>query len=330
MKSSFSFCLVTVIMFGMRLALCQSPGYKIESFQDTYSEITDYESIVIETDGFLFWDVEFPFGFQFPFYDSTYNSVTFNHTGWGYFTDEEELALLLFNCNAFVTELNQDTSFIPSDMRYKYVTSNDIDALVLQFTKYRFFADPYVDMCDTYMNWQVWLFENGVIEIRFGEMHMDNNPIYRPGKGFFDYNEEGVDTTALYGPFVSISNPKDESDAISFSGSYNDFEAGDWLFDILNVMPPIGWVIRFVPKSVGVFEPDYKSYEVAINPNPANSFIQIQQPGSRVSINDHTGKVVYNEIVNGDRINISAFPPGMYFVKMESGKNVKVGRFIKS
>ena len=331
MKTFLSVYSVLILMFILQKAVCQSPGYSIESFQSVYTEITEYESIVIQTENDLFWEVEFPFGFQFPFYDSSYNYVTFVHNAWGYFTDNEEFALYMLQYPLLVTEFNFDTSFIPSDVRYTHMISNNLQTLVLQFTKNRFFDDPYSDTCDTYMNWQVWLFENGVIEIHFGDMHMDNNPIYAPGKGFYDYtSDEGIDTTSIYGPYVAISNPKDESDAISFSGSYEDFEEGDWLYDPLTVLPPIGWVIRFKPKSVGIFEPDYKNYEVAINPNPANSYIQIPESESRVTVYDNAGKVFIDKILNDDKVNISALPDGLYFVKILFDNKSTNGRFIKS
>ncbi len=308
----------------------QSSGYTIESFQDVYSELAEYESIVLQTQNDLFWEVEFPLNFGFPYYDSMYNKVTFLHDSWGYFTENQDLSLFLFEYIPFVTELYSDTIEFPSDVRHAYVVSNNLEALVLQFTKNRFFADPFADSLDTYLNWQVWLFENGVIEIHFGELHLDGNPIYAPGKGFYLFSSGEIDTTEIDGPHVGISNPIDESDAIAFSGSYNDYEVTDDLYDVLTVMPPIGWIIRFKPKSVGLFEPDYRLSEVSICPNPANTYIRIPEPGIYITMYDFSGKIMYEGVPNENKLSVSELLPGIYFIRITSGGSSSIGKFYKS
>lgn len=321
----FSFTLSDQVVTG------QSSGYTIESFQGVYTELGNYESIVKQTDNQLFWEFEFPLNFQFPYYDSMYNRVIFVHDNWGAFSDDEDISLYLFEYTDFVTELyDLEPNDTISDVRYSHVKSNNMEAFVLQYTKNIFFFDLLNDSIDTYMNWQVWLFENGVLEIHFGEMHMDNNPIYEPGKGFFFYGNNGVDTSEIYGPHVGISNPNDEDDAIALSGSYDDYEVTDDQYDVLTVMPPEGWIIRFKPKSVGLFAPDYRLSEVSICPNPANTYIRIPEPGSYVTMYDFSGKIMYEGVTNENKMNVSDLPPGIYFVRITLGGSSSIGKFYKS
>jgi hypothetical protein len=72
-----------------------------------------------------------------------------------------------------------------------------------------------------------------------------------------------------------IANNYDEEDGIAVSGAYNDYETSSDVYSNLTVIPPPGWIIRFKPKSVGLFEPDYPISEVSIFPNPASAYINI-------------------------------------------------------
>ncbi len=332
MRKFISFFGLFCFALTTEFTLAQSPGYAIESYQDVYTELDEYESIVYQTDNFLFWQLEFPLNFEFPYYDSIYNRVIFVHDNWGAFTDEEDISLYLFECTHFVTKLYDfpvdDTL---SDVRYANIVANNLNAFVLQFTNNIFFYDLLNDSIDTRMNWQVWLFENGVMEIHFGEMHMDNNPIYAPGKGFYNYTTSGgIDTNEIYGPHVGISNPYDESDAIALSGPYDDFMVTDNQYDVLTVLPPEGWIIRFKPKSVGLFEPDYSCTEVNISPNPATSYIRLPALATYCQIYNASGKLVHQGNAQEGKVDVTAFLPGLYIVRMVSGNETILGRFMKT
>lgn len=332
MRTFFVFFLAFCFTHSFQNALAQSPGYTIESFQGEYTELTEYGSVVWDTENDLLWRHDFPLDFQFPYYDSTYDKVMFAHNNWGYFTDDEEFSLFLFEFIDFTTESYSDTiGGFPSDVRYAHVISNNLKAFVLQYTNNILFCDVFNDDINNYLNWQVWLFENGVIEIHFGDINMDGNPVYEPGVGFYNsITCEEIDSSEVYAPHVSIANPKDQSDAIAISGRYDNFEITGLQNSIFNTMPPEGWIIRFKPKSVGLFEPDYRTTEFSINPNPAISYIMIPDPGSYVTMYDFSGKVMFEGIVTDNKLSVAAFPPGMYFVMMASGSGSSIGKFYKS
>ena len=310
----------------------QSPGYTIESFQGVYTELEDYESVGILAEGNAIWEIKFPLNFQFPYYNMFYDSLLFNFESWGMFTDDEDESLYLMDFpGGYSWDDLIDTSNITSDVRISHVlTTNNMQAFVLQYTKMGFFADPFADSLDTYMNFQLWLFENGVLEVHFGEMHMDGTPIYAPGKGFYNYTTSGgVDTNEVYGPHVGISNPYDIDDGIAVSGSYDNFEVTSDIYDILTELPPLGWIIRFKPKSVGIFEPKPLSNQITITPNPSNSYILIPNANSKVIIYAYSGQIVYEGLPSENILSVSTLTPGIYFTKIISNGQTFVGKFIK-
>jgi len=259
-----------------------------------------------------------------------YDSFTYLNDSWGSFTVEQDISLLLMDFSrGYAWDTVQDSNNILSDIRYAHVLTNGIQAFVLQYTKMGFFADP-VEEFEPSMNFQIWLFENGVLEVHFGEMDMNGTPIYEPGEGFYCYTTSGgVDMSEICGPHVGISDPLNEENAIAVSGSWDDYEVVGDQYAVLNTLPPVGWIIRFKPRALGIFEPDYEINKVAISPNPASSYINLTEPGSYISICSLSGQIVYQGIVNETKLDISTFPQGIYFVKTLSDKGTSIGKFIK-
>ena len=332
MKSLIIFLFFIGTFLYSSITLAQSEEYVIESFQGEYNELTEYESMVKIFLGDPLWEFEFELDFQFPFYGEYYDRLIYLSEAWGAVTDNEDLAFFLMDFSrGYAYDNPKDTVNIPSDVRFSHVQANSMQAFVIQYTKNRFFADPNSDEYDTNMNFQLWFFENGVLEVHFGEMHMDENPIYSPGKGFFCYTTDGgVDTSEVCGPHMGISNPYDEEDGIALSGSYYDYEVTGDIYDILTVLPPKGWIIRFKPKSVGIFDPKPRDNQIAISPNPASSFINIPEIGSFVTMYDFSGRILYEGITNENKLNVSDYPSGIYCVKITSGGSSSVGKFYKS
>ncbi len=308
----------------------QSTDYKIESFQSVYEPLKSYESIAILTEGNLLWEYEFDLNFEFPFYDSFYTRLYYNNDSWGSLTDNQDEGLLLMDyLDGYTFDNVLDTVNITSDVRFSHVDIDDIQAFVIEYAKARFFADPFSDTVDTYMNWQLWFFENGIIEVHFGEMHMDNTPIYEQGKGFFEFTLDGqVDTTSIRGPHMGIANPYDEDDAIGLSGAYNDYEVIGDNYATLSVLPPIGWIIRFVPTGVAVTEPNIYE-DLHIIPNPATTSINLPYTSGIVQIINSIGIIVYEHFNESENIDVSSLPAGTYFIRFLSKDKSSFGSFVK-
>lgn len=330
MKTLIIFLLVCYFALSYCHLSAQSEGYTIESFQSVYTELADYESVGILADGNPIWEMEFDFNFQFPFYGALYDKMIYNAEGWGMFTDDEDESTYLMDfTRSYAWDDLNDTSNITSDVRFSHVTFNNMQAFVLQYTRMGFFADPVANSFDTYMNFQIWFFENGVMEVHFGEMHMDGTPIYEPGKGFYCYTTSGgVDTNEVCGPHVGIANPFDRDDGIAVSGSYDDYEVTSDIYDNLTVLPPPGWIIRFKPTSVGLFDPSPRNNHIRIAPNPASSYILIPHVASKVLIYTYSGKIVYEGVPSENILSVSSLPPGIYFIKIISNGDSFIGKFL--
>jgi PKD repeat protein len=84
-------------------------------------------------------------------------------------------------------------------------------------------------------------------------------------------------------------------------------------------------------------EPEFESSAEGLNisPNPSNDKITISHPAfitiSNLSIFNVNGeKVIERQLIeNETQIDISALPPGIYFVKLQNLRMVEVGKFIK-
>jgi len=332
MKPQKPILLLILFIYSPLFSSAQSEEYLIESFQDEYIELIDYESAGILALGNPLWELEFEFGFEFPFYGELYDRMIWNAEAWGMLTEDEDEAFFMMNfTRGYAFEPINDTIDIESDARFAQVVSNNMRAFVLQYTEYGFFADPFEDSIDVDMNFQFWFYENGVIEVHFGDMDMDGSPIYKSGKGFYCYSSgTGIDTNEVCGPHMGIENPYDEEDGIALKGSYNDFEVTGQIYDVMTDLPPRGWIIRFLPKSVGLLEPDDQITEFSISPNPTISYIQIPEPGSYVTMYDMSGKVRFEGVVTDHHFSVAEFPPGMYIIQMVSGSGSSIGRFIRS
>jgi len=327
----FYFITASYLFFSFQSISAQSEEYVIESFQGEYTELTEYESVAILALGNPLWELEFDLDFEFPFYGDLYDRMIYNGEAYGMLTDDEDLAFFMMNFTRnYAYDVPEDTIDIASDVRFAHMLSNNMQAFVLQFTDIGFFADPSGDTYDVNMNFQLWFYENGVIEVHFGDMDMDGNPIYKPGKGFYWYtSDNGIDTTEVCGPHMGIENPYDEEDGIALKGSYNDFEVTGQIYDIMTDLPPQGWIIRFKPNSVGIFEPDDRINEVNINPNPACDYIHIPDTRSNVTIYDFSGKIIYEGIATESKVNVSSLTPGLYLIKIASGSRTSIGKFFK-
>jgi hypothetical protein len=138
--------------------------------------------------------------------------------------------------------VNIDTNNIVSDIRYKFSKKNNLNALVLQYTKVRLISDPSVSEFDSHINFQVWYFENGTMEVRFGSYNLDNSPNYIPGEGF--YLLPNNHSPIYYGPEMLIRNAFKENVGLGLDGPYNNYNV-DNIGGYLTELPPKGWVIRF-------------------------------------------------------------------------------------
>jgi hypothetical protein len=78
-----------------------------------------------------------------------------------------------------------------------------------------------------------------------------------------------------------------------------------------------------------LFEPDKN--QSLIYPNPALDFINIEgiRLNSGYTITDIQGKIISQGILKADKINIAQLRPGVYVIKITSGKVQRISKFVK-
>lgn len=92
-------------------------------------------------------------------------------------------------------------------------------------------------------------------------------------------------------------------------------------------MPPVGWIIRFVPTGVAVSEPHYDNLQIV--PNPTSTFITIPSNGGYVQIMNSLGRIVHEQNSGNNILDVSSFTAGKYFVRVISKDKAAFGSFVK-
>ena len=159
--------LFLIILLTLKLTQSFGQYYQVESFQDEYKEIEQYNSLLIENDGFRSWDKRFDLNFTFPFFDIYYDYINCFDVGICYFDDEIDYSMRLLEFG-YEPDILKDSVNILSDVRYTLTNWLNKKVLIIQFTKNRLFSDPTIESHDSHVNFQYWFFENGTIEIHVG------------------------------------------------------------------------------------------------------------------------------------------------------------------
>ncbi len=260
------FFLSLFVFFG------NAQSYVITHFQSEYDTLENFHSVNMEEflDGKdpYAWEKTFDFGFDFPFFGNNYNEVTLDYESVGYFPQSPEFNIYMFSAD-FVIAPIFDTAQIDSEVRYDLITENNLKALVIEYHNVYVYDEFMENGPNHFVNFQIWFFENGVIELRFGEIDLANCSYYFPGQGFSFDNENPMGE--IYGPWISINN-NDFSQSACFFG---DHSAPGILYDdddncgVLTSIPPEGFVVQFSPEAaVSSIQPE---------PSPLKNFNIIQQ-----------------------------------------------------
>jgi len=248
MKRIFLIILQIAFVFAIN-----AQSYSINYFQSSYDTLINYNSVNIELglagEDPYYWEKTFDFGFDFPFYDEIFTEVNIDSDGVGYFPQSPEYNLFMFAGSYVIGEI-LDTSYLFSEVRYEILTSNNLEALVLEY--HNVYVDDEYDEngANHSINFQIWFYENGIIELRFGNIDLANCSYYFPGQGFSFDNQNP--TGEIYGPFISINN-NDISESACFFGNHlnpmtmydDDDNCG-----VLTSIPPEGFVVQFSPTNI--------------------------------------------------------------------------------
>ncbi len=241
--------------------------YKLDTLRTEYRELETYKSVAIKEEGDFDWKKKFDLPFIFPYYDSLYSHIFCNNNSFCYFEYNPEFDIKLMTFS-YQFDNVLDTINIESDVRYSYVSNNNKQALVIQYTKNSLASDASIDEFDSYINFQLWFYEDGVMEVHFGDINLDNSPNYRPEEGFYFTFVDGTEMNS--GPEMGVRHPLDEEDQTWLEGDWNNYIVRNGV-GYLTTLPPKGFVIRFSKKSSSA--KDQINFPVSIYPNPTYEFL---------------------------------------------------------
>lgn len=318
-------CLI-IIWFSVLYSFgSKAQTYKLDTLRTEYQGLETYNSIAIEVEGVFNWEKRFDLPFVFPYYDSLYTHLICERSSVCYFENNPEYDIKLMTFSYDYDNL-LDTINIESDVRYNYITKNNKQALVIQYTKNRLSSDASVDEFDSYINFQLWFYEDGVMEVHFGDINLDNSPNYRPGEGFYFTFVDGTEMNS--GPEMGVRHPLDGEDQTWLEGDWNNYIVRNGV-GYLTTLPPKGFVIRFSKKSSGTN--DKVSFPLSIYPNPTDDLLTFNYDGKIKktiikSIGGENIKVIEEDIKT---INTVMLHKGMYILEIHTSEGLQQTKFIK-
>ncbi len=232
---------------------CNSQAYEIKYYQSNYDTLVNYNSVNLDLafEGVYpyVWEKTFDFGFNFPFYDSTYNSVIIDSDGVGLFPGSPEYNFNLFS-GQYIIDFITDTSYLHSEVRYASIIENNFKIFIIEYHNVYNLDEFDENGTNHKINFQIRFCENGIIELHFGEIILENCSYYFPDQGFSFDNSNPSDN--IYGPWVGINN-NDLAKCAFFQGNHNTPELiYDRIedIDVLTSIPPEGFIIKFIPHDI--------------------------------------------------------------------------------
>lgn len=259
-------------------AVCAGQSYVINHFPSNYDTLVDYNSVNIEFglagEDPYFWEKNFDFGFAFPFFNDTLDQVIMDSDGVGSFPSSPEYNLYLFAGSYTIAPI-LDTPYLHSEVRYASTIVNQLKALVIEYHNV-FVADEYEENGENHsISFQMWFFENGTIELHFGPIDLANCTYYFPGQGYSFDNEDPSGN--IYGPWVAINN-NDFSESACFGGDHSNpsiLYDDDDNCDVLTSIPPVGYIIQFLPSTISSVEPLAKTSDNIFLCTETNGVVEI-------------------------------------------------------
>ncbi len=260
------------------------------------------------------------FGFDFPYFDDPFSYVSMDLDGYGYFEGSEDYNLYMFGGDFEMHEYSRLPIF--SQWRYKSDFVDGLKVIKIEWRNVGIHDDIWSsDPTDHRINYQVWFYENGIIELHFGEMDLENTPFYNESTGFVWLDGE------IYGPWIAILN-FDLTEVYYVTGTIDDINivTTEDDADILVGVPEFGRYFRWIPDELVANNRNIKpeNHEFIISNNPADDYMGIifkndSFLNSDLEIFTLNGKLVKRQRINKshEQIDVAHLSTGIYFVKIK-------------
>ncbi len=295
-------------------------NYKIDTFTSSYDTLTEFNSIpkelVADMDvPWSSWSRTFPLDFTFPFFDTTTNEIFLTNKSIGGIPSSPVYNFFLFDLfwGVYTKDLKLEdfttSKPLQSDFRYNHVVKNNKKAFVMENKNVG--LDPAYDgefYSAGRVNFQTWFWENGDIELKFGEIDLDGifvNGLV-PGVG---------DSSAL---LLRIQDYF-ETKTIIIEDKIENFK----IVPNFNPSPGQGYV-KSLPHKDFVFRFTYMptaTNEVVTKQNNKAKLISTTiedelYQNKKYGLYDLNGTIIIQGKYNGG-IDVAHLPKGFYFLKLD-------------
>lgn len=322
--------LLTLMAIASSLFL-GAQSYTVDYFQSNYDSLENYTSLSIEmglaNGNPYYWEKELEFGFDFPFFDETHDMVILDEEAVGMFPGSEDYNLFLFGGVAYTIDVANSPDYLESDIRYEYLTKDGVAAVGVEYRNIYIEEELEEVGKNHYINFQYWFFEDGRIEIHFGDIDLDECSYYFPGQGFSFDNEDPDDE--IYGPWITL-NTADYSQTACFYGDYSDPIITLDNYEncgVLTSIPPIGSVIRFSLESTSGIE---TVSEHAFAVTAIEDMVQVNGDLTQfesLSVYDLNGRLLAQTKEN--QIALSNSAASILLVKIESSTEIETHKVFR-
>ena len=332
MKKYLLFILVFIAIYS--ISLCQNDfPYTIEEFSEDYIHLENYFPLNIDP----MLDVpitQLNMQFEFPCFGDTATLVRLSDLGGSIeiFMENGDFHLIS-GTNA---DLNDVLNVIPDSL-----TDGSFHRSIVEGTSpNRVFKLEYFNVgfdwemlttggASSVANFQIWLFENGDIEIHYGPHTIQNlsdicfwSAATAGISAYWNFDE-------FTGNFLWANGEASNPTFMEYFGVEYDSLQISQVFTGLNTWPDNGQVYRFNYDLAPIINIDEtEKFDLSIYPNPSSEYIIAQFPDNRmrqVSIYNVNGTVV-NTFQTKERmiINVSDLSPGSYLVQSDFGEKAKL------
>jgi len=325
----------TLIIILLSVSICNGQSevsYDVSWEQQTYDTLTDYVSIIdsfdIESYGFgacfdLYPILPIGLGFDFPFYESSFSEMIIVPDGWATPT--------IFNITAFPINLDFasmqneecDGDGFSADFRVERTLVNDIKVTKFELSNARLDVEVKRDtVIEHYLNFQYWFYEDGAIELRFGDIDLSQTQYYDPSIGIYDDNFE------IDGPYLGI-NTVDGTEAYYVSGSWDNPTVTESVESPLLGIPPAGWIIRWERSVSSHTDEIFGEEQFFIYKDNIIRFNDKTLEVNYISLYDISGNLITTQNVTANQVlDLHHLNSGMYIVQVISNQNIVLNRKI--
>lgn len=204
-------------------------------------------------------------------------------------------------------------------LSYKLDTKDGIRVFKLQFKNMGF----VYGWGKQYINYQVWYYENGIVEVRFGPNDVDEEA----------YHDEK-------GPAIGLLHMDDSFyavyDKFFLSGEAANPQGSTGSIGTVTGTPKAGTVYRFEPGNAASLNESPETIDLSVYPNPAKNTVSVKYtegPGALVRMTNAAGQVISETQIQsgmGDKtMDISGLPSGIYILNVQTASASRSIRLVK-